>query len=88
MPTSGLVLTLRDRADAPSPALLARLAAEREVEVGPCFAGRLALVASTPDPGRDKALWERLGADPEVLSVALAFAHFDTLGAGPGATRP
>lgn len=88
MPTSGLVLTLRHSADLPPPALLARLAAEPEVEVGPCFAGRLALVATTPDPGRDKALWARLTADPEVLTVALAFAHFDAPGAGTGAPRP
>jgi len=35
------------------------------------------VVTETPDRDSDRALWDWLNSRPEVLSVALAFAHFD-----------
>lgn len=83
MPASGLVLVLRpDPTGHSTDSLRFALAARPEITLGPWSGDpsrgcRLAVVTETADRIADQALWDWLHARPEVLSVALAFAHFD-----------
>jgi hypothetical protein len=76
MPVSGLVVTLSPESHQREHAI-ETIRTERQIEIGPLQASKMAIVVDTPSSSEDKRLWDWLHTIEGVLLVEVAMIGFE-----------